>query len=73
MLQVVKEIEDKGFFIRLNTIPNPEDAFANDIIYHQSCWIQKQPEPLKMKERSMKIIMTRQSKIRYRNYQHREV
>ena len=47
MLQVVKEIEDKGLFIRLNTIPNPEDAFANDIIYHQSCWIQKQSEAFK--------------------------
>ena len=42
MLQVPKEIEDKGFIIRWNTIPNPKDAFANDIIYHQSCWIYKQ-------------------------------
>ena len=41
MLQVVKEIECKGSFIRLNTIPNLRDAFANDVIYHQSCWIYK--------------------------------
>ena len=47
MLQVAKEIEDKGFFIRLNTMPNPEDAFANDVIYHQSCWIYKQREASK--------------------------
>ena len=39
MLQVAKEIEDKGFLIRLNTIPNPEDAFTNGVIYHLSCWI----------------------------------
>ena len=44
MLQVAKEIEDKGFFIRLITIPNPEHAFANDVVYHQSCWIDKQRE-----------------------------
>ena len=47
MLQVAKVIEDKGFFIRLNTIPNLEDAFANDVIYHQSCWIYKQREAFK--------------------------
>ena len=47
MLQVAKEIKDKGFFIRLNTIPNPEDAFANDVSYHQSCWIYKQREASK--------------------------
>ena len=47
MLQVAKETEDKGFFIRLNTIPNPEDAFANNVIYHQPCWICKQGETSK--------------------------
>ena len=41
MIQVAKEIEDKSFFIRLNTIPNPEDDLANDVIYHQFCWIYK--------------------------------
>ena len=41
MLQVAKEIEDKDFFIRLSTMPNPEDAFANDVFYHQSCWMYK--------------------------------
>ena len=46
MLQVAKEIKDKSFFIWLNTIPNPEDAFANDDIYLQSCWIYKQPNSL---------------------------
>ena len=47
MLQVAKEIEDKDFFIRLNIIPNPEDAFANGVIYHRSCWIYKQREASK--------------------------
>ena len=47
MLQVAKEIEDKGFLIRLNTIPNPEDAFAKGVIYHQSCQIYKQCEASK--------------------------
>ena len=47
MLQVSKEIEDKSFFIRLNAIPNSEDAFTNDVIYHQSYWLQKQREASK--------------------------
>ena len=46
VLQVAKEIED-SFFIRSNTITNPEDAFTNDVIYHQSCWIYKQREASK--------------------------
>ena len=50
VLQVAKEIEDKGFFIRLDTIPNPEDAFADDVIYYQSCWIYKQREASKDKK-----------------------
>ena len=44
MLQVAKLIEDKGYFIWLNKIPNPEDAVANDIIYHQPRWIYKECE-----------------------------
>ena len=47
MLQAAKEIEIKGFFIHSNTIPNPDDAFANDVNYHQSCWIYKQHEASK--------------------------
>ena len=60
MLQVAKVIEDKGFFIRLNTIPNLEDAFANDVIYHSHAGFTNSAKPLKMKERSMKIIMIQQ-------------
>ena len=47
MLQAAKEIKVTGFFIQLNTIPNPDDAFANDVNYHQSCWIYKQCEASK--------------------------
>ena len=31
MLQVAKNLSDKSFFIRLNSIPKADDAVANDI------------------------------------------
>ena len=31
MLQVAKDLSDKSFFIRLNSIPKADDAVANDI------------------------------------------
>ena len=33
MIRVAKTMEDKSFFIRLNTIPNAHDAVANDVSY----------------------------------------
>ena len=60
MLQVAKEAEDRGFFIRLNTISNPEDAFASDVIYQLSCWIYKQRETSKDEKLLMLTIMAQQ-------------
>ena len=42
MLSVAKAMEDKSFFIRLNTIPNACDAVANDVMYHLVCWVMAQ-------------------------------
>ena len=42
MLLVAKAMEDKAFFIRLNTIPNACDAVANDVMYHLACWVMAQ-------------------------------
>ena len=60
MLQVAKEAEDRGFFIRLNTISNPEDAFASDVIYQLSCRIYKQRETSKDEKLLMLTIMAQQ-------------
>ena len=39
MFEVAKKIDDKSFFIRLNTLCNAADAVANDVQYHQRCWL----------------------------------
>jgi len=38
MLHVAEKMEDKGFFLRLNTIPSAADAVANEVKYHLKCW-----------------------------------
>ena len=35
MLSVSGKLSDKSFHRRLNTIPSPEDAIANDVLYHK--------------------------------------
>ena len=37
MLSASKLLKDKGFFLRRNTIPNADDAVANDVLYHLTC------------------------------------
>ena len=39
MLIVAKELPDQSFYLRMNSIPNPADAVANDVQYHLKCWI----------------------------------
>ena len=42
MFEVAKKIDDKNFFICLNTLCNAADAVANDVQYHQRCWLYAQ-------------------------------
>ena len=40
MLELAKSYPDGGgFLLRMNTIPNAEDAIANDVKYHRACLI----------------------------------
>ena len=39
MLDVSKRLNDKSFFVRLNSIPDSTDAIANDVQYHHLCWV----------------------------------
>ena len=39
MFEVAKKINDKSFFIRLNTLCNAAGAVADDVQYHQRCWV----------------------------------
>ena len=38
MLNVDQKLADKSFYRRLNTIPNADDAVANEVKYHLKCW-----------------------------------
>jgi len=38
VLRVAEKMEDKGFFLRLNTIPSAADAVANEVKYYLKCW-----------------------------------
>ena len=42
MFEVAKKIDDKSFFIRLNTLCTAADAIASDVQYHQRCWLYAQ-------------------------------
>ena len=42
MFEVAKTIDGKSFFIHLNTLCNAADAVANDVQYHQRCWLYAQ-------------------------------
>ena len=44
MLVVSEKLPDKSFFRRLNSIPKAYDAVANDVIYHDTCWIKAKRE-----------------------------
>ena len=44
MIQIASKLDNKGFFIRLNILPGRADAVANDVLYHQECWVYKQRE-----------------------------
>ena len=37
MLDVAKALPEKGFFVRLKSIPNAHDVVANDVLYHLKC------------------------------------
>ena len=44
MFFVGNKVSNKDFFLRLNSIPNPEDGVANDVRYHLSCWVKAKKE-----------------------------
>ena len=44
MFSVANKISNKDFFLRLNSIPNPEDGVANDVRYHLPCWVKAKKE-----------------------------
>ena len=44
MLQVAEKLQEKEFYIRVNSISDPTDAVANDVKYHRRCWVYAQRE-----------------------------
>ena len=55
MLDVAKTLPEKGFFIRLNSIPNAHDAVANAVLYHLKYWINTQRNVSKMEDKDNDI------------------
>ena len=51
MFDVAKALPEKGFFIRLNSIPNAHDAVANSVLYHLKCWVNTQRNVSKMEDK----------------------
>jgi hypothetical protein len=43
-VSIAGKLEDRSFLLRLNTKPNCTDAVANDVQYHQICWVCAQRE-----------------------------
>ena len=39
MFSVVQKLSNKGFYGRLNVISAVNDAPANDVMYHSTCWV----------------------------------
>ena len=44
MLVTSEKLPDKSFFRRLNSITKADDAVANDVVYHGTCWIKAKRE-----------------------------
>ena len=44
MSVVSEKLSDKSFFRKLNSIPNGDDEVANDVVYHDTCWIKAKRE-----------------------------
>ena len=51
MLDIAKALPERGFFIRLKSIPNAHDAVANDVLYHLKCWVNTQRNVSKMEDK----------------------
>ena len=49
MFSVANKISNKDFFLRLNSIPNPEDGVANYVRYHLPCWVKAKKEAQRIK------------------------
>ena len=44
MLNVSQQLSNKNFYRRLNTISAANDAPANDVMYHDICWVKAKRE-----------------------------
>ena len=43
-LKVSEKLQDKSFFRRLNSITNAKGAVANEVVYHNPCWVKAKRE-----------------------------
>ena len=47
MLSVAQKLSNKGFYRRLNVISAANDAPANDVMYHKTCWVMLKEKMIK--------------------------
>ena len=45
---VAQKLSNKGFYRRLNVISAAYDAPANDVIYHNNCWVMLKEKMIKL-------------------------
>ena len=48
MIFVAQKLSNKGFYRRLNVISAAYDAPANDVIYHNNCWVMLKEKMIKL-------------------------
>ena len=49
MLNVAQNLPDKAFLRKLNNICIAEDAIANEVMYHNLCWVRSKNKTTRMK------------------------
>ena len=67
MLNVSEKLVDKYFFCRINSITNSEDAVANEVVYHDVCWV-KAKQGAKRKPIKVENFVETLSDIKLVNY-----
>ena len=48
MLSVAQKFSNKGFYKRLNSISAANDVTANDVMYHNTCWVMLKEKMIKL-------------------------
>ena len=68
MLNVAQNLPDKAFFRRLNNICIAEDAIANEVMYHNLCWVRSKNKTTRMNVKPKEDVARALADIELINY-----